>query len=89
MINERFRAARLRAGLLQSEVANLIGTTQGNISSIENSRHVPSPLFRLRLCKLFKVKETELWTEAELNPEVDAAAEVGATAAPDVDQVPT
>jgi len=50
-------AARLEKGLTQAELAERIGTTQGNISRLESGRHNPSVLF---LRKVARALEKEL-----------------------------
>ena len=52
--------ARQVRGLSQAELAECIGTTFVNVSRWERGLTAPSPLFRTRLCTLFKKTEDEL-----------------------------
>jgi tetratricopeptide (TPR) repeat protein len=56
----RLRLFRVQQGWTQSELADLIGTTQINVSRWENAVSLPSPYFRRKLAELFGVSVEEL-----------------------------
>lgn len=56
----RLRLLRVQQGWTQSELADLIGTTQINVSRWENAASIPSPYFRRKLAELFGMSVEEL-----------------------------
>jgi transcriptional regulator with XRE-family HTH domain len=54
------RAARDERGWTQQELADAIQTTPVNVSRWENSKTIPSPYFRQRLCDVYGKTSAEL-----------------------------
>jgi transcriptional regulator with XRE-family HTH domain len=73
---DRFRAARLAAGLSQSEVARALGTGRHNISRIESGGHEPTPQWLLWAAAVLRLDA------AALDPELAGLVENLVTARP-------
>lgn len=67
--SSRLKQQREERGWTQSQVAEMIGTTQINISRWENGNTVPGPYYRQRLAVLFgkNLHELGLLSEVEVN----------------------
>jgi len=75
IISDTLRAARLRAGLKQKEVAHLIGISPGVYSRLERGRTLPSVPTLYRLCTVLEASPNELLGYPDaLPPDVVAAA---------------
>ncbi|MCL6446827.1 MAG: helix-turn-helix domain-containing protein [Armatimonadetes bacterium] len=61
--NERLVNLRLKAGLTQGQLAEVIGTSQSMIARIESGEREPRKTIKLRLAKFFNVSVEWLFYE--------------------------
>jgi len=61
-IKNKIREMRLKKGLSQAELAEIIGVSRQTIISIEKGACVPSTLLALRLSKLFGKTVNDLFS---------------------------
>jgi putative transcriptional regulator len=63
-IKNKIREMRLKKGLSQAELAEIIGVSRQTIISIEKGACIPSTFLALKLSKLFGKTVNELFTIA-------------------------
>lgn len=54
---QKLKYLRKRYGLNQCEMADLLGVSQGNLSSVESGKTVPSFLIIAKICKMFDFEQ--------------------------------
>lgn len=59
----KFKLARMRAGLTQLAVARHVGVSESKICRIETGRMCPDPILRQKLAALLKCAITELFPQ--------------------------
>lgn len=69
MKREKLISVREQRGLSQTELAECIGTTQQNISWLENGRRKPNVYLAITLQNFFEVKAEELFPDIFLKIE--------------------
>jgi len=60
-VRNHIKDHRLRHGLSQKELANLVGVSRQSINSIERERYIPSLPLALRMAQLFDCPTDELF----------------------------
>ena len=74
--NVRLRQARLQRGWSQLQLADQLGTTIVTVKRWERGSQSPSPYFRLKLCALFGLGDTELGLgQQEAEEDIDTLAQ--------------
>ena len=66
-IGSKFRAARLRSGMTQKQVAEKMGCTLQNINRIESGRHNIKYETMVRLSRAIGVPVNDIWSDDEQN----------------------
>jgi transcriptional regulator with XRE-family HTH domain len=73
---ETLKAARQRLGLTQAQVAELLGTSQANVSAYEQSRLEPGALVASRIKALTKLEADSIYATYQASTLASAAAKV-------------
>lgn len=60
-LGERIRAARVRKGLTQSKLANMIGKDQPSLNRVERGKVNPTYVYLLEICEGLEINITELF----------------------------
>lgn len=74
-LGKKIKLARIRAGLVQSELADRIGVTQNYISLIETGKKMPSLKTFTKIARELDVSPSELLSGEQLGNELKKLAE--------------
>lgn len=69
MLGEELRAARLRAGMTQEDLAHAAGVDRSYISELEHNKKSPTVAMLLRLCRAMNASASEIVARLEQQSE--------------------